>query len=457
LLAPRAHEKGLELAWTADAELPSLVIGDEMRVRQILLNLIGNAVKFTDRGGVLVSLSQRSATGEGLRLAVAVEDTGIGLTPEAMKGLFAEFERADAASQRRHGGTGLGLAISKRVAQAMGGDISVESAPGRGATFTVELDFKVAEHADDLRNREDSARPVVRHALVISDQGIERRALAATLRRLGVEVTEVHDRAVLGTLEAAAAAGAPIDAIFVDAQAEAADAGRWLDRARALAGNRRVRGIVLISASARSALAGFRAHGFEGYLVRPVRPQSVLAQLGPHGAARPLPGVDEARPGEAYDEARREARARGRVLLAEDNPIGALLARRMIEKAGCTSVLVRNGRQAVDAVRRTLDGADEAFDLILMDVHMPELDGLEAARSISGLARQASNGRRPCPPIVALTANAFAEDRKRCLEAGMDDYLAKPFDKAEFEALLDRWLGAAPRRARHDALDEHAA
>ena len=457
LLAPRAHEKGLEIAWSADAELPRLVVGDESRVRQILLNLIGNAVKFTDRGGVLVSLSRLPATGTALRLAVSVEDTGIGLTPEAMKGLFAEFEQADAAVQRRHGGTGLGLAISKRVARAMGGDISVQSAPGRGATFTVELEFELAPDADAAYAGDGPVRPGIKRALLISERRIERRALAATVQRLGAEVAEVQGTEALGTLEAAAAAGVPIDVIFVDAHTDANEAGRWLDRARAIAGGHKVRGIVLISASARSALADFRAQGFDGYLVRPFRPQSVLAQLGAtlqEGASR---RVDETFPVAEHQGSSREMPTRGRVLLAEDNAIGALLARRMIEKAGCTSVVVRNGRQAVDAVRRTLDGADEAFDLILMDVHMPELDGLEAARSINLLVGKAPEGRRPGPPIVALTANAFAEDRKRCLEAGMDDYLAKPFDKAEFEALLDRWLGGVAPRRRHDTLDGHAA
>ena len=455
LLAPRAHEKGLEIAWAAEIELPRLVIGDETRVRQILLNLIGNAVKFTDRGGVFVSLSQLAAAGSVRRLVIKVDDTGVGLAPEAMKGLFAEFERTNAALQRRHGGTGLGLAISKRVAQAMGGDITVQSTPGRGATFTVELAFKVAEGPEDALSRGPDPLETKR-ALVISDRVIERRALAGTVKRLGVDASEVHESEAFSTLEAAAAAGAPIDLIFVDAQAEAAAAGRWLDRARALATGRRVRGIVLISAMARSALVAFRAQGFDGYLVRPVRPQSVRAQLSSVFAEQASRRVDESRLVAANEESGSEVRLRGRILLAEDNPIGALLARRMIEKAGCTSVVVRNGQEAVDAVRRTLDGADEAFDLILMDVHMPELDGLEAARSINGLAHQASHGRRSCPPIVALTANAFAEDRKRCLEAGMDDYLAKPFDKAEFEALLDRWLGAAGR-GHHDALDEHAA
>jgi PAS domain S-box-containing protein len=455
LLAPRAHEKGLEIAWAAETELPRLVIGDETRVRQILLNLIGNAVKFTDRGGVLVTLSQLSA-GSAPRLAVKVDDTGVGLTPEAMKGLFAEFERANAALQRHHGGTGLGLAISKRVARAMGGDITVHSTPGHGATFTVELVFKVAEGQEDAWSRGGPDRLEAKRALVISDRGIERRALAGTVRRLGVDVAEVRESEAFSTLEAAAAAGAPIDLIFVDAHAETAAAGRWLDGARALAGGRRVRGIVLINAMARSALADFRAQGFDGYLVRPVRPQSVLAQLGALCEDRPCRRTDESRLVAANEALASDLRARGRILLAEDNPIGALLARRMIEKAGCTSVLVHNGRQAVDAVRQALDGADEAFDLILMDVHMPELDGLEAARSINGLADPAAQGRRRCPPIVALTANAFAEDRKRCLEAGMSDYLAKPFDKAEFEALLDRWLGPAPR-ACHAALDGHAA
>jgi PAS domain S-box-containing protein len=457
LLAPRAHEKGLEIAWSADAGLPRLLIGDEARVRQILLNLIGNAVKFTDRGGVLVSLSQEPAPGPVVRLTVKVEDTGIGVTPEAMKGLFAEFEQADAAIQRRHGGTGLGLAISKRVARAMRGDISVQSVWGCGSIFTVELEFKVAQGSGGERTGDGSIQVGIKRVLLISDRRIERKALATTVRSFGVDVAEVDETEAVGTLDAAAATGASVDMIIVDAQTDVIAAGRWLDRARALAAGAKVRGIVLISASARSALSDFRAQGFEGYLVRPFRPQSVLAQLTATCEDWSPRRLNETFLVAAHEESHHPVRARGRVLLAEDNAIGALLARRMIENAGCTSVVVRNGRQAVDAVRRTLDGVDEAFDLILMDVHMPELDGLEAARSINLLVGKASEAPRPGPPIVALTANAFAEDRKRCLEAGMDDYLAKPFDKAEFEALLDRWLGDAARGGDHDALDGHAA
>ncbi len=445
LLAPRAHEKGLEMAWTVDPQLPRLVAGDETRVRQILLNLLSNAVKFTDTGGVCVSaLAGQDAGAEAenqIRVAMVVEDTGIGMSQEDMQGLFAEFEQADAAVRRRDGGTGLGLAISMQLARAMGGDIRVVTAPGKGSTFTVDLLLKRAAPAPvEVTDRSTIAE--MGRVLLAFDRPLERRALCYALSSARIPVAESDFDAADFALQAAVSKDEPFDRIVVDGAAGAAAAGRLLARAREFAPDSKVRGIVLVNVLARASLSEFRAAGFESYLVRPVRPASMMMQLGLRAAR----DVDAPDAGHGSERKASYADAGGlprRVLLAEDNEINSLLAKRVLEKCGCDYVAVTNGREAVAAARLSLDGHAPPLDLVLMDIFMPQLDGIEAAREIRGLyvARHGDGDR--VPPIVALTASAFAEDKKRYLEAGMDDYLAKPFDKASLEAVLKRWFGQA--------------
>jgi PAS domain S-box-containing protein len=441
LLAPRAHEKGLEIAWSVDPELPPLVSGDETRVRQILLNLLSNAVKFTDNGGVSVSAAATkdadgAATGV-VNVEISVEDTGIGMSPEDMQVLFAEFEQADAAVRRRDGGTGLGLAISMQLVRAMGGDINVVTAPGKGSTFVVNLVLKrlaVAEGSDR------AMITALGRVLLAFDRPLERRALAYALSSTGVATAESDFALASAQVEAAAAKSEPFDRIVVDGAAGALAAGRLLDEARRLNPQGLVRGIVLVNVLARASLAEFRAAGFDSYLVRPVRPASMLMQLGLRAPAIP------ARDSSALAEVPRLHAAfsvQRRVLLAEDNEINSLLAKRVLEKCGCEYVAVTNGHEAVMAVVRTLDGDAPPIDLVLMDIFMPQLDGIEATRKIKTLYAGRGRSEGQMPPIVALTASAFAEDKKRYLEAGMDDYLAKPFDKAGLEAVLQRWFGRA--------------
>ncbi|MGL4396171.1 MAG: ATP-binding protein [Hyphomicrobium sp.] len=316
LLAPRADEKQLSLQWSIDGDVTDGVRGDAVRVRQIILNLLSNAIKFTDNGSIRVRVSSLldGADGVGPNIAIAVADTGIGLSVHDMTILFAEFEQAEAAISRRTGGTGLGLAISKRLARAMGGDIAVEGRLGKGATFTARL--RLAEAGD-----------------------------------------------------AAAAISVPLEA----------------------------------------------------------------------------PAIAHMKVAHAPDAASAHAQPRTYVLIAEDNDINALLARRVVEKAGGDWRVVGDGQSAIDAVRASLRPGARAFDLVLMDVFLPVLDGLQATRAIRQMfdAPDAA-GCRP-PAIVALTANAFAEDRARCLEAGMDDYLAKPFDAEDLAAVMRRWLAENAR------------
>jgi two-component system, sensor histidine kinase and response regulator len=445
LLAPKAYEKGIEIAWAVDPKLPRHLFGDEVRLRQIITNLVGNAIKFTDSGGVMITVAPpaycaKSLEGE-LALAITVDDTGIGIPPEALAALFGEFEQAAPAIERRHGGTGLGLAISRRLARAMGGDIQLTSRPGCGSTFVATLRLKCAERPAAPRPQRAKLAPVP-HVLLALDRPIERRALRLALEGDGIPLEEAPLGHAADLLAAAAGLGEPFTSLVVDAHCGAAAAAQLLAFARRAAGERPVQGLVVLDPAATSAFAAFRAAGFAAYLLRPVRPRSLLSQLGAGFVHLGEPAGRAPCPIEPSWFA-----LTPRVLLVEDNDINALLARRMLERAGCQTTLCANGREAVEAVRGVLAGADQGYDLILMDVHMPVLDGLEATRSIKSLFAATVDPTQASPPIVALTANAFDEDRRRCLQAGMDDYLAKPFDREDLYRVLERYCGSDRTRA----------
>jgi CheY-like chemotaxis protein len=270
--------------------------------------------------------------------------------------------------------------------------------------------------------------------LLALDEGIERRALRLALEGADVPLEEGDAEEVPGLVRAAAEAGEPFTTIIVDGRRGCDAASKLLAAARdaAPAG---VQGVIVLDTAAKADFPRFRQSGFDAYLVRPVRPQSVLTRVGL--------GHDPVEQVQAPAATEREVRftAPPSVLLVEDNDINALLARRMLEKVGCKVRTCVNGREAVEAFRRVLAGSERPYDIVLMDAHMPVLDGLEATRAIKGLyAAQPDQASAP-PPIVAVTANAFDEDRRRCLEAGMDDYLAKPFDRDGLHRLLEHWCG----------------
>ena len=443
LLAPKAHGKGLELAWSFDPSIPRL-IGDDARVRQILLNLLSNAVKFTDAGGVRVSVERgetrqgdhdagTAGAGAGVGIRIAVEDTGIGLSPTEAGALFAEFEQADTALKRQQGGTGLGLAISKRLARAMGGEITLSSRLGTGSTFTAELTLQAA--SGTLASNRSCIRPLgARHVLLAFDRPLERRALAEQIAHDGMAVLETTLAEAVNAADEAAQRGEHVSHVIVDADGDIETAGHLMRRLRRPGYG--PEGVVLVSTTSRSNLSGFRAYGFHTYLVRPVRPSAARDFVSaPGNTAAPAAEPLRTLPPPAA-EAGAAPRTSYRVLLAEDNEINALLARRVVERAGGEVHWVSNGREAVDAMRSVVAGETPPYDVILMDIFMPEVDGLEATARIKAICGQGA--ATACPPIVALTANAFPEDRIRYLAAGMDAYLAKPFDKADLEGLLMR-------------------
>ena len=446
LLQPKASEKKLDLAWWIEPSLPKMAIGDSMRLRQILLNLVGNAIKFTDTGGIAVRVDgDVDETGTKAVLSIRVTDTGIGIAEATLPSLFSEFEQTDEAVRRQRGGTGLGLAISRRLARGMHGDISVTSALGIGSTFTLTLPVGVEPTSRRVLDMptDSEAQQLV---LVALDGPVERRVVAEVLRSLGFEAVETNVADAHRLIRGPRAPTRPFTTLLVGGESGVEAARRLLEHLRA--GDKgAVRGVVLIEPSSRLSLPAFKASGFDAYLVRPVRPSSIVTQI--LSRARPqTANAATAGPEPVGDQT--AERTAFRVLLAEDNDINALLASRMIERCGCTVERVINGREAVNILCATLGGTVPPFDLVLMDMLMPEVDGLEATRLIMGMFEQADRRR---PPIVALTANAFSEDRQRCLDGGMDDYLAKPFDPDDLEMVLSNWCGSTTGRLRDGTLD----
>jgi signal transduction histidine kinase/CheY-like chemotaxis protein len=423
VLAERAQGKGLELACVFQPDVPRVVTGDPGRLRQVLLNLVGNAIKFTHEGGVVVRVSRTRGDETGaVRFEVA--DTGIGIANDAQERLFQPFSQADTSTTRRYGGTGLGLVICRRLAEAMGGAIGVDSEPGRGSTFW----FTVA-----VKGGAEAAAPFgtisplhSRHVLVVGDQVIARTALVQQLRAWDVVVDEAGDGAeALARLRS----GVRRDAVLVDLQRSSMEGAAL---AGAVAADPTLAGtlLVMLSPWARMGIGTAPAVGIAACLTRPARPTRLReALMGALGSDNVTPAAP-ARARSAESTAAEPPRSL-RILVAEDNAVSQRLAVRVLEKAGHRVDSVSNGREAVEALDR------RPYDLILMDCLMPHMDGFEATRAI----RAAEVGTDRHVPIVALTANAMQQDREQCLSAGMDDYLAKPFTKQALTAALELWTG----------------
>ncbi len=426
LLAPRAQAKGIEIAAFVDDRLPARLLGDPARLRQVLLNLAGNAVKFTEHGGVAVMAEPGLKPGD---VSFRVRDTGIGLSAEDQQRIFREFEQADAGINRRHGGTGLGLAICERIVERMGGRVAVESEPGSGSTFA----FTIALPAAVSESEGEFTAPALDGAaiLIVAAGKIEAELIAKRLTRWGGKPCIVPDAGVA----AAVLAEPHWSAVLVDYPLAAAMA-EVLRRTGAVA-----RRIVLMAPGERHDLPALQQAGYTGYLVKPIRATSLAARLRNGDGFAPAPESAEAK---LQAPAAAAASKSLNVLVAEDNEINALLARALLTRLGHRPTVVGDGEAAVAAFVAAREGTP--FDLLLMDVHMPAVDGLEAARRIRALEAQVGTRRTP---IVALTANAASEDRDACLAAGMDAFLAKPVERERLLALLTNWpvLGAAPLAA----------
>ncbi|MBU1374656.1 MAG: response regulator [Alphaproteobacteria bacterium] len=399
LLSPRAREKGIEIAWAAPAT-PAAVQADEGRLRQILLNFAGNAVKFTETGGVLIAASVPKPG----RLRLRVEDTGPGVSQSDRERIFEEFAQAEAAHADL-GGAGLGLAIARRLAHAMGGEVGVDTAPGGGACFWFEASFPAVTAAVPARALEG------RIIGVASPNPIVREAARLQIEACGGEMVATS------ALPEAIARTKPGDVILVDA-ALATPNGTLRPPLQRHA-------IVLLAPDERDRIARYRRAGFAGYLIKPLRRASLAERvLIAAGAV-----ADPTQPLQVDERATSAAAPGARILLVEDNPINALLARALLAREGCEVEHAIGGTEALAAVEV------EAYDLILMDMRMPGLNGEQTARKMR------ENGVKT--PIVALTANAFEDDRHACLAAGMDDFLVKPLSPDALRAALTRWTGPA--------------
>jgi len=419
LLGPRAQAKGLEICCYVDERLPARSVGDAARLRQVLFNLAGNAIKFTERGGVSIIVEPAEQPGA---VAITVQDTGIGISSADQARIFLEFEQADGGSTRKFGGTGLGLTISNRIIERMGGTITVESVPDQGSTFHVTVPLARDGDADapalavpDLAGDD---------ILIIAPAAIEASLIARRLQRWGARTKIVPDDRV-------AAALLPEQmwsAVLVD-HALGTPASEVLAR---LAASIRRR-IVLVTPAMRNELAALKEAGFTGYLIKPVRAASLAARFSTDDAFDPGAATEPA-------EAPNAAQAGGglSILVAEDNEINALLARALVVKLGHRPAIAESGAAAVE-LWRAARAAGTPYDRVLMDLHMPGMDGLEATRRIRAMETQTD---APRTPIFALTANVSAEDREACLAAGMDGFLVKPLDRERLAAAL-----TAPRKA----------
>ncbi|NNF80164.1 MAG: response regulator [Rhizobiales bacterium] len=412
LLAPRAHEKGLDIACYVDPELAGNVVGDPARLRQVLLNLTGNAAKFTDEGSVTITAEAERGSSAVL---ITVSDTGIGMTPEDTDRVFSAFTQADSGHDRSYGGTGLGLAISQKLVKLMGGSLQVTSELGKGSSFSFRINLP---RADDKSPKRD--RPLEGKTFVLA-------GLDEATRKCAASYIESWGGRTKWTNSAHA-----LDAMVQLSKPECLVCGPELARTYEATGARPNHSLVVMPPSARKEIGDGAELGFSGYLVTPIRQATLKRELSPETGH----SASEKKPSKAPKPAPDHVALN--ILLVEDNPLNAMLALKVLENAGHKTSRLSNGQEAVDKIQADLDDrANELPDAILMDVQMPVLDGLMATRKIREL--EANDDREI--PIVALTANAMPEDREACLEAGMNAYLAKPFDADDLSAVLQNVTG----------------
>ena len=427
--ALRAQQKQVELLCDVREEAPDFVAGDPTRLRQIVVNLLGNALKFTDRGEVLLRVDLESCAPESVTLHFAVQDTGIGIPVEKQRIIFEAFSQADGSTTRRFGGTGLGLTISSRLAEMMGGRIWVESEPGRGSVFHFTARLGVAKAAPVLLG------PGAEHlqggrVLVVDDSATNRRILTATLENWGMKPEAVENGAgALSLLHSAAKQGKTFDILLTDAQMPDMDGFALANQIRQDFGSGAPAIIVLTSAGQRGDGARCRELSIAAYLTKPVGRTDLRSTLLNVLGRKSEEGLPPLLTRHSLHEERMEDRSLPplRILLAEDNPVNQQLAMRLLQKRGHQVVVAENGRKALEAL------VNGNFDLVLMDVQMPEMDGFEATAAIRRRERSAGDHL----PIIAMTAHAMKGDEERCRAAGMDGYLSKPIRARELFATIE--------------------
>jgi two-component system sensor histidine kinase/response regulator len=448
LLGPRAAEKGIDFILSYAPDAPRRVVGDPGRIRQVLVNLAGNSIKFTKRGYVFLSIEGPGRNSSLPVFKFSIEDTGIGIAEDKLGHLFGKFIQADASTTRTYGGTGLGLAISKQIVELMGGGITVTSRPGEGSKFCFTLPLQL----DDSTPLKCDSRADLRGArvLVVDDLAINLRVVSEQLACSHIEhVCVSSGEAALSTLRAAQENGQPFHIAILDHLMPDMD-GEQLGRAiKADPQLRKVGLVMLTSSGQKSDRARFAAAGFSAYLVKPARSAHLMGALSAlwgavtdgtrltemitrHNLAEPKAIIQK-------PESDWEALPSSRILVAEDNLVNQKLAKRLLEKAGCRVDLAANGIEAIEMWEKF------PYEAVFMDCHMPEMDGLEATAEIR--RRERSSGQATRIPILALTANTMEGDREKCLDAGMDDFIPKPIPVPLLHRALDRWVRPKPREA----------
>ncbi len=441
-LAVRAHQKGLELAGRIAPEVPDRVVGDASRLRQVIVNLVGNAIKFTEKGEVLVQVEKEKVAGDEIVLRFLVADTGIGIPREKQALVFRAFEQADSSTTREYGGTGLGLSISAQLVELMGGRITVDSEPGRGSRFRFAARFPLPARGRRKARRFPKLRGL--RVLVVDDNATNRRILEEVFRQWRMRPKAASGgREALAEMRRAVKARRPYALVLVDAQMPGMDGFGLAEEICKSPRLARATIMMLTSGPRTDDRDRCREAGISSYLTKPIKQSdlmdAIMAVLDPRAMARSKTTDGEA----PAPETRRL-----RVLVAEDNPVNQQVAVGMLERAGHSAVVADNGREALALFEH------EPFDLVLMDVQMPELDGLETAAAIR--AREQTTGGHV--PIVAVTAHALKGDAERCLAAGMDDYLAKPLHPRELQAAIKRVTsGREPASKKPEAPPEPPA
>jgi signal transduction histidine kinase/CheY-like chemotaxis protein len=426
VLAPRAHQKNLELACHIDPAIPDRLVGDPLRLRQIVINLVGNAIKFTDQGEIVVNITGSCPNDRVAELHFSIRDTGIGIPAEKQASIFDAFSQADSSTTRRYGGTGLGLTISSQLVELMGGKIWVESRLGVGSTFHFTSRFGIeASSAPSPTQTTLTGLPV----LVVDDNATNRRILEEVLTNWRMRpVSADSAKAALAALEKAAALGHHFAVVLLDAHMPEMDGFALAAKIQQDPRHASLRLVMLTSAGSPEDMTRARALGIAGYITKPVKQSELFDVIV---TAMGIPGPEK-RPRKPSRPKVSERGGRAlHVLLAEDNGVNQILATKIFEKLGHHVTVVDDGRAAVEAAKAT------HFDLIAMDIQMPEVDGLQACREI----REWEQATGEHVPIVAMTAHAMKGDRERCLDAGMDGYVAKPIHSEELAAAIEQVFG----------------
>ena len=424
----RAHQKGLELIYDVHPDVPAALSGDPGRLRQILVNLVGNAIKFTEQGQILVDVQIESTTADGVVVHFSVRDTGVGIPAEHQEKIFEAFSQADQSMTRKFGGTGLGLTICSRLVEMMGGRIWVASQPGQGSTFHFTVHLGVPEA---ISERSNPIHPTQLHdlpVLIVDDNFTNRQVLAGIVTQWGMRPTAVEGgRAAMLALEAAKDAGSPFPLVLLDGQMPEIDGFTLAKQIQDHPELVRTTIMMLTSADQLGDAMLCRELGISAYLVKPVRQSELLNLICKSLQQSPQSDGERSRP-----QMLREDAGSFRVLMAEDNRVNQTLARRLLEKRGYAVTVVDDGRAALAALDH------DSFDIVLMDIQMPIMDGFEATAAIR--KQELKSGAHI--PIVAMTAHAFKGDRERCLASGMDAYVSKPVRQRELYATVARVLGA---------------